>query len=95
VRVEPLQSAVPTFPGAVIGPFLSQPLIVEENGLDTDARDPRTQESRVIVGVGDTAYADRIGSRRWRVNWQIFRAGQAVNGSGIRRSAGLRGQVHR
>jgi hypothetical protein len=34
-----------------------------------------TSESRVIVGVGDTAYADRIGSSD-AVNWQIFRQGK-------------------
>jgi hypothetical protein len=77
VRVEPLQSAVPTIPGAVIGPFLSQPLVIEENGLDTAPAIVATSESRVIVAVGDTAYADRIGSSD-AVNWQIFRPGQAV-----------------
>jgi hypothetical protein len=77
VRVEPLQSAVPTIPGAVIGPFLSQPLVVEENGLQSAPAIVATAESRVIVGVGDTAYADRIGSSD-SVNWQIFRPGQPV-----------------
>lgn len=77
VRVEALQSAVPTIPGAVIGPFLSQPLVIEEGGLDGTPSIVATSESRVIVGVGDTAYADRIGSSD-SVNWQIYRPGQAV-----------------
>ncbi|MEO7742142.1 MAG: LysM peptidoglycan-binding domain-containing protein [Usitatibacter sp.] len=77
VRVEPLESAVPTIPGAVIGPFLSQPLVIEENGLDSAPAIVATSEGRVIVAVGDTAYADRIGSSD-SVNWQIFRPGQAV-----------------
>ncbi len=77
VRVESLQSSVPTIPGAVIGPFLSQPLVVEENGLNTAPAILATAESRVIVAAGDTAYADRIGSAD-PVNWQIFRPGQAV-----------------
>ena len=77
VRVEPLQSSVPTIPGAVIGPFLSQPLVIEENGLDSAPSIVATSESRVIVAVGDTAYADRIGSSD-SINWQIFRPGRAV-----------------
>ena len=32
---EPLQTAIPSIPGSVIGPFLSQPLVVEVGGLDT------------------------------------------------------------
>src|SRR5688572_7429214 len=77
VRVEPLQSAVPTIPGSVIGPFLSQPPVVEERGLDTAPAIVATSESRVSVAVGNTAYADRIGSND-AINWQIFRPGQAV-----------------
>ena len=77
VRIEPLSSAIPTIPGNVIGPFLSQPLVIEAGGLDTAPSILATQESRVIVGPGDTAYADRIGSDDG-VNWQIFRPGEAV-----------------
>ena len=73
-RVEPLQSAIPTIPGTVIGPFLSQPLIVEVDGLNNAPAILATEESRVIVGAGDVAYADRIGSNDG-VNWQVFRPG--------------------
>ena len=74
VRIEPLQSAIPSIPGSVIGPFLSQPLIVELGGLDSAPAILATEESRVIVGAGDTAYADRIGTNDG-VNWQVFRPG--------------------
>jgi LysM domain len=77
VRIEPLQSAIPTIPGSVIGPFLSQPLIVESGGLDTAPSIIATEESRVVVGAGDTAYADRIGTDDG-VNWQVFRPGSAL-----------------
>src|SRR5690606_6672909 len=60
VRVEPLQSAIPSIPGSAIGPFLSQPLVVEADGLDSAPAILATEESRVIIGAGDTAYADRI-----------------------------------
>jgi hypothetical protein len=74
VRVEPLQTAIPSIPGSVIGPFLSQPLVVEVGGLDAAPSILATQESRVIIGAGDTAYADRIGTDDG-VNWQVFRPG--------------------
>ena len=77
VRIEPLQSAIPSIPGSVLGPFLSQPMVVEEGVLDTAPSILATQESRVIVGVGDTAYADRIGTNDG-VNFQVFRAGTAL-----------------
>jgi hypothetical protein len=77
IRVEPLLSAIPTIPGSAIGPFLSQPLVIEEGGLDSAPSILATSENRVIVGAGDTAYADRIGSDDG-INWQIFRPGEAV-----------------
>jgi hypothetical protein len=77
VRVEELQTAIPTIPGSVIGPFLSQPLVVEPGGLDGAPTIVATEESRVIVGQGDTAYADRIGMQA-PLNWQVFRQGEAL-----------------
>lgn len=77
IRIEPLQSSIPTIPGSAIGPFLSQPLVIEEGGLDNAPSILATSEDRVIVGAGDTAYADRIGSDDG-INWQIFRPGEAV-----------------
>jgi len=77
VRIEPLQSAIPSIPGSVIGPFLSQPMVVEVGGLDGAPAILATEESRVIVGAGDTAYADRIGTNDG-VNWQVFRPGVAL-----------------
>jgi hypothetical protein len=78
IRVEPLQSAIPSIPGSALGPFLSQPLVVEAGGLDKAPTLLATEEGRVIVGVGDTAYADRIGSGD-PVNWQVFRPGVAMH----------------
>ena len=74
VRIEPLQASIPSIPGSAIGPFLSQPLIVEVGGLDSAPAILATQEGRVIVGAGDLAYADRIGTADG-VNWQVYRPG--------------------
>jgi hypothetical protein len=77
VRVEPLETSIPSIPATAIGPFLSQPLVIEEGGLDNAPSILATSENRVIVGAGDTAYADRIGTDDG-INWQIFRPGEAV-----------------
>jgi hypothetical protein len=77
VRVESLQTAVPSIPGSAIGPFLSQPLVVEAGGLDGAPKIVATEESRVIVGQGDLAYADGIGDTEG-VNWQVFRPGATL-----------------
>ena len=74
VRVEPLQAAVPSIPGSAIGPFLSQPLIIESGGLDNSPVILATEEGRVIIGAGDVAYTDRMGPDSG-VNWQVVRPG--------------------
>ena len=78
VRVETLEAAIPTIPGNAIGPFLTQPLVVEAGGLDNAPTIVATEESRVVVGAGDLAYADRVASDSG-VNWQVFRQGEAIH----------------
>jgi LysM repeat protein len=77
IRVEPLRTAIPSIPASAIGPFLTQPLVVEAGGLDNAPAIVANDEGRVIVGGGDTTYADRI-SGTDVVNWQVFRAGPAL-----------------
>jgi hypothetical protein len=76
-RVEALSTAVPSIPGSAIGPFLTQPLVLETAGLDQYPRIVATEEERVIVGAGNLAYVNglRPGDT---VNWQIFRPGNAL-----------------
>lgn len=68
---EQLTQAIPTIPQQIIEPFLSQPLIVEEDGLQNAPRIVATQENRVYVGPGNTAYV--AGLDDTVRNWQIFR----------------------
>jgi hypothetical protein len=77
VRIESLRTAIPSIPGSAIGPFLTQPLVVEEDGLDNAPRIVATQEGRVAVSAGETAYADRVGTDAG-VNWQVFRPGEPL-----------------
>ncbi len=77
VRVEQLATAIPSIPGSAIGPFLTQPLVVEAGGLDNSPRIVANDEARVIIGAGDITYADRIAATDV-INWQVFRAGPAL-----------------
>ena len=78
VRIEPAEtSAIPSIPLAAIGPFLSKPLVVEEGGL---ARAPYiigTEENRVILGAGNSAYVQSI-MEGGPLNWHIYRPGKAL-----------------
>ena len=73
-RIEPLATAVPSIPGSAIGPFLTQPLVIDSGGLDRSPRIVATMEERVVVGAGDTAYVNGMTSKEG-VNWQIYRTG--------------------
>lgn len=57
-RVDKLADlSIPTLQNALIEPFLSEPLIVEELTLQTAPRFVATQEGRVLLSEGDRAYA--------------------------------------
>ncbi len=78
VRLEPLAAeAIPSIPANLIEPFLSQPLVIEENGLEKAPRIVGTEESRVHLGAGGVAYALGIGQSGEPL-WQIFRQGQPL-----------------
>ncbi len=76
-RVEGLSTAVPTIPGSAIGPFLTQPLVVEAGALDSLPRIVATEEERVIVGAGNSAYVAGL-SPKDGINWQVFRPGETL-----------------
>ncbi len=58
IRSESLASdALPTLKSHLIGPFLAEPVIVDENGLKSAPRIVAAQEGRVLLSRGDRAYA--------------------------------------
>jgi len=65
--------AIPAIPAAVIEPFLSQPLIVEEDQLQSAPRIVATQEGRVFLGKNDKAYVR--GDLGGASDFQVFRPG--------------------
>jgi nucleoid-associated protein YgaU len=68
--------AVPAIPANVIEPFLSQPLIVEENELKDAPRIMATQEGRVYLGKNDKAYVR--GDLKGATSFQAFRTGNPL-----------------
>jgi hypothetical protein len=65
-------NAIPSIPASLIEPFLTKPLIVEENELVSQPRIIATQENRVVLGAGDNAYARGFGSNP-QTDWMIYR----------------------
>jgi hypothetical protein len=78
VRAEPAEAnAIPSIPLAAIGPFLSKPLIIAEGGLEKSPYIIGTEESRVVLGAGNSAYVQSI-MENGALNWHIYRPGKAL-----------------
>jgi hypothetical protein len=78
IYTQPLASeAIPAISPRAIEPFLTQPLIIEEGGLDKAPRIIATEENRVNLGTGNVAYVSGFGGTDAPV-WQVYRAGQPL-----------------
>ena len=68
-------TAVPSIPNNAIEPFLSRPNVVAANELDKYPRIVSTQQDRVYLGAGDTAYARGIdaGAHDGTETFHVFR----------------------
>ena len=78
VRIEEREAdAIRTISPTVIGPFLSKPLVISANELDGAPEIVATQEDRVILGGGNTAYVRGIGKNR-DTRWSVVRRGDAL-----------------
>lgn len=69
--------AIPTIPPKAIEPFLTQPLVIDANGLDKAPRIVGTEENRVHLGSGGIAYATGLGQETGTV-WQVYRTGKPL-----------------
>lgn len=66
--------AIPSIPQQAIEPYLTQPLIMDSNGLDRAPKIIAAMEDRVVVGAGDKVYATGIEQGEQGVKmWQVFR----------------------
>lgn len=74
--VEPLTKGIPSIPPHDIEPFLSEPRVLDENGLDAAPRVVALENNRVIAGAGDTVYTTEATAQH--KTWQLFRPGKAL-----------------
>jgi len=71
------QDAIPSIPIRVIEPFLSQPLIVEEDTLATSPYIVATHENQLYLGKGDKAYV--VGELQGNTQFQVFRPSRPLH----------------
>jgi hypothetical protein len=77
IRLEAREAeAIHTIANSAIEPFLSKPLVVTATELDSAPQIIATEEDRVVLGVGNIAYAQ--GVRPTDTRWQIFRRGDPL-----------------
>lgn len=78
IRMEQSASAaIPSIPAATIEPFLSQPLVIEKDGLANAPYVLGSSDSRVILSTGNTIYVSGLPEDEG-IAWQIFRPGKAL-----------------
>ena len=78
VRTDSLAQAIPSIPSKVIAPFLSLPLVIDEGALANAPRIIATEDDRVVIGAGNTAYALGI-QQSLGTKWQVYRPGKVLN----------------
>ncbi|MHB8453284.1 MAG: LysM peptidoglycan-binding domain-containing protein [Acidiferrobacterales bacterium] len=77
VRPEPLAGAIPTIDPNVIGPFLTQPLVVSRKQLDSAGYVTQGVGDRIVLGDASEFYARGLGDHPAEF-YQIFRKGKAL-----------------
>jgi len=87
-RMQPVRNseAITTIPSGVIEPFLSQPLIVQEDELKAAPHIMATQEGRVYLSKGDKAYVR--GDLKGGTSFQVFRPARPLRDPETRKVIG-------
>ena len=68
---------IPSISTKVIGPFLSRPLVIEENGLSGAPSIVGSFEQRVLLGNDDIAYVKGLSEDKGLL-WQVYRPGKKL-----------------
>jgi hypothetical protein len=66
---------IPTIPASLIEPFISRPLVIEEDELAEAPTVIGAREGRVILGAGDTAFVRGMPSDQGD-KWYLYRPGK-------------------
>jgi hypothetical protein len=68
---------IPSIPPNLIEPYLTRPMVIEQDGLDNAPTIIATEENRVILGAGNIAYARGLSNSR-EETWHVYRRGKAL-----------------
>jgi hypothetical protein len=68
--------AIPSIPASAIAPFLSQPLVIEENALKDAPILVGAREGRVALGKGDIGFVKGLPADKGTL-WQLYRPGKS------------------
>jgi len=78
IRTETINTgAIPAIPPAIIDPFLTRPLVIDDGALERSPRIVGGPDSRVVLAAGYTIYATGLSEADAR-NWQVYRPGKAL-----------------
>jgi hypothetical protein len=89
VRSEQLAGeAIPSIPPRVIEPFLTQPLVVERDGLKKGPEIVATELGRYNVGQGNRVYAEGIADSTEPL-WYMYRQGRPIIDPDTKRTLGF------
>ncbi|CAG0986449.1 hypothetical protein MTYP_02041 [Methylophilaceae bacterium] len=89
IREEALEKeAVPTIAPNIIAPFLTQPLIIENDELDNAAIIIGSKDNRVTIGPGTKVYVDQLTEDRGRF-WSVYRNGKTLTDPITREPLGI------
>lgn len=82
VRETPIDTAaIPSIPPAIIDPFLTKPLIIEEGGLASSPKIVGGPDSRVVLAAGYKVYATGMKEADGTA-WQVYRPGKPLRSPG-------------
>jgi hypothetical protein len=78
IRVEARDTdAIPSIPPSAIEPFLSKPMVIGRDDLQSMPYIMATQEDRVAIGAGNIAYVQGLAQSE-ATRWQVFRRGDQL-----------------
>ena len=86
---EPLaKEAIQTIAPNVIGPFLSQPLLIENGQLDNAPRIVAGPENRVILSAGSRVYVNNVKEGEG-LHWNVYRPGEQLTDPDTKETLGI------
>ena len=77
VHSSPVKESISSIQPNVIEPFISQPLVIDTDGHANAPRIVATQEDRVFIGEGDTAFVKGVTDTQV-IKWHVYRPGKPL-----------------